>query len=379
MARGMKLLFVAAGSPATVFALVPLATAARNAGHEVFVAATEDMVPVVLGAGLPAVAMTPLRMRDYMFTTREGTPLDLPTDTTTRLRFGGHGFGRLAAGSLAALRRLCAAWRPELVVGGTLSFAAALVAAELGVPWVRHAWDLGEPVEMDHGAEHELAPELADLGLTGLPQPDLWIHLCPPKVRAPGEVSGATMRFVPTGRQQQVEPWMYTAGDRARVCVTAGSRVGSGDDLNFLASLVTEVGKLDVDLVVAAPDEAARALARPRVRAGWLPLDIVLRTCAVLVHSGGGQTALTAMQAGVPQVVVPNMPKLVAHSQRLAEFGAALTLLPGDDSIVAVSAACEKLVSEASYTERSRDLAADIAGLPAPAEVLGRVEQLVSG
>ncbi|MET7935540.1 hypothetical protein [Streptomyces sp. NPDC005322] len=41
----MKILFVASGSPATVFALAPLATAARNAGHDVFMGAVEDMVP----------------------------------------------------------------------------------------------------------------------------------------------------------------------------------------------------------------------------------------------------------------------------------------------------------------------------------------------
>ena len=36
----MRILFVTGGSPATVFPLIPLATAARNAGHEVFMAST---------------------------------------------------------------------------------------------------------------------------------------------------------------------------------------------------------------------------------------------------------------------------------------------------------------------------------------------------
>ncbi|MDF3293381.1 glycosyltransferase [Streptomyces silvisoli] len=379
MAHTLKTLFVAAGSPATVFALAPLATAARNAGHEVFVAATEDMMPVVVGAGLPGVAVTGKTMRDYMFATRDGVPLVLPTDTTTRLHFGGHGFGRLAADSMAALRALGRAWRPDIVIGGTLSFAAGLLAAELGVPYVRHAWDMGEPVEMDLGAEEELAPELARLGLERLPEPRLWIHICPPRMLTPDAAVGAVMRFVPTGRQRQLEPWMYTAGDRPRICVTAGSRVSRDQDLDFLEGLVAEVGRLDVELVIAAPEEAAAALTRPQVRAGWLPLGTVLRTCDALVHSGGGQTALTAMQAGVPQLVVPNMPKLVSHSRRLSEFGAAITLLPGQDTCEAITAACHQLVSEPSYTQRSRELAADIAALPDPAEVLSLVEQLAVG
>ncbi|GAA1887294.1 glycosyltransferase [Streptantibioticus ferralitis] len=343
-------------------------------------AATEDMMPVVVGAGLPGVAAAPGRMRDYMFATRDGVPLDLPTDTTTRLYFGGRGFGRLAADSLTSLRALSRSWRPDVVVGGTLSFAAGLLAAELGVPYVRHAWDMGEPVEMDRGAEAELSPELAWLGLDRLPEPELWIHICPPRMLAPDAAPGAMMRFVPTGQQRQLEPWMYTAAVKPRICVTAGSRVSPEQDLDFLEGLVGEVGELDVELVIAAPDEVAAALAasRPQVRAGWLPLGTVLRTCDVLVHSGGGQTALSAMQAGVPQLVVPNMPKLVSHSRRLSEFGAAITLLPGQDTPEAIAAACSQLLSTPSYTERSQELAADIAALPKPTEVLALVEQLTA-
>ncbi|GHH20971.1 glycosyltransferase [Streptomyces rubradiris] len=378
MTRTLRMLFVAAGSPATVSALAPLATAARNAGHEVFMAATEDMIPVVVGAGLPGVAATPRSMRDFMFATRDGTRLDLPADTATRLRFGGRGFGRLAAGSLPALRELSRAWRPDVVIGGTLSFAAGLLAAELGVPYVRHAWDMGEPAEMDQGAEEELAPELSRAALPGLPEPRLWVHICPPRMLAPDAAPGAVMRFVPTGRQRRLEPWMYTAADRPRICVTAGSRVGPEQDLDYLQGLVAEVAKLDAELVVAAPDEVAAALTatRPDVRAGWLPLATVLRTCSALVHAGGGQTALTAMQAGVPQLVVPNMPKLVPHSRRLSGFGAAVTLLPGQDTPDAIAAACDALLTEPSYAERSAELAADIAALPGPAEVLDAVEEL---
>jgi glycosyltransferase len=57
------MLFVAAGSPATVFALAPLATAARNAGHQVVMAANDDMVPVITSSGLPGIATTDLPTR----------------------------------------------------------------------------------------------------------------------------------------------------------------------------------------------------------------------------------------------------------------------------------------------------------------------------
>ncbi|MEU5373631.1 glycosyltransferase [Streptomyces sp. NPDC005951] len=381
MGSSLRMLFVAAGSPATVFALVPLATAARNAGYDVFMAATEEMTPVVVGAGLPAVSLTGRTMRAYMFTDDDGAELTLPADPTERMRFGGRGFGRLASDGLESLRALSDMWRPDVVVGGTLSFAAGLLARHLGVPYVRHAWDMGEPIDMDIGATEQLAGELSRLGLTELPEPELWVHICPPSLLAPEAAAGEAMRFVPTGRQRLTEPWMYTRPTKPRVCVTAGSRASREQDLCLLEGLVAQVGSLDVELVIAAPDELAPALAegRPHVRAGWLPLGTVLPTCDVIVHAGGGQTALTALHAGVQQLVLPNMPKLVPHSRRLTEYGAALTLLPGEDTPDAVMEACRELLSTPSYRERSQEVAAEMAALPGPAEVLKVLADLEVG
>lgn len=374
----MRMLFLAAGSPATVFALAPLATAARNAGHDVVVAATEDMTPVVAGVGLPSVAVTSKTMRDFMFTDREGGALALPEDAVERMRFGGHGFGRLAADCLDALLDLGRDWRPDLVVGGALAFGAALAAARLSIPYVGHAWDMGEPVEMERGAAVELRPELDRLGLNGIPEPDLWVEICPPSVAAPEARAGRTMRFVPYGRQQPLRQWMYLPAPRRRVCVTAGSRVSKDHDFAYLEQLVDNVSGPDLEVVIAAPEDIAALLneKRPDVRAGWLPLDVVLRTCDLLVHAGGGQTSLTAMHAGVPQLIVPNMPKLVAPSTRLAEFGAAITLAPGEDTPEAVAEAGRKVLDTPTYGQRSRELAAEMATLPGPAELLPYVERL---
>jgi glycosyltransferase len=370
--RPARLLFVAGGSPATVFALAPLATEARNAGHEVIVAATAEMMPVVVAAGLPGLSVTERRMHDLMFTGRSGQALTVPADPRQRLRFGGRGFGRLAEASRQALSDLAGAWRPDVVLGGTLAFAAGLLADRLGVPYVRHGWDMGEPAEMDAGAVEEIG---------ALPDPALWVHICPPSVLAPEAPPGVAMRFVPTGAQRELQSWMYGVPERPRICLTAGSRANKEQDLGFLDVLLERLTDLDAELVVAAPDDVARELTtrHPRVRAGWLPLGIVLPTCELLVHAGGGQTALTAIHAGVPQLMLPNMPKLIPHCERLTRFGAAETLLPGSDTPDAILAASAKILADDAYAERSRELAAEMRKLPGPAQVLTVIEDLITG
>ncbi|MFE7430540.1 nucleotide disphospho-sugar-binding domain-containing protein [Streptomyces sp. NPDC057545] len=169
----------------------------------------------------------------------------------------------------------------------------------------------------------------AALGLDGLPEAALWVDICPPTLRAaPSPGPRQSMRFVPYNEQRALQPWMYRGGDRPRVCVTAGSRVSHEAELAYLQELVDSIAGLDVELVVAAPEAVAKDLkADPeQVRAGWIPLDVLLTTCRLIVHHGGGQTSLTALNAGVPQLLIPNIPKMLPPCERISARGAAITL-----------------------------------------------------
>jgi UDP:flavonoid glycosyltransferase YjiC (YdhE family) len=376
----MRILFVTGGSPATVFPLTPLATAARNAGHEVFMASTQETMPAVAGAGLPGVAITSRTIRHFMITDRLGDPVEEPIDPAEHLGpFVGRGFGRLAAGCLPALFDLARHWRPDIVVGGFFSFAAPLLAGRLGIPHVRHTWDTGEPLVVDRYAAAELAPELDRLGLNGIPETDLWIEICPASVRAPDTpLTAQPMRYVPWNPHptDPLEPWMYSRCGRPRVLVTAGTKVTRERYFDYLCALTEKVKALDAEVIVGAPQAmSAELTAKLGVWAGWLPNDVVVRTCDLVVNHGAG-TVLAGMAAGVPQLLIPNMPKLVAPSQRLADFGAAKMLLPGEDTAEAVLHAGHELLAESRYRQRAGAIATEMAAMPLPAEVLGVIEKL---
>ncbi|MFF3916344.1 glycosyltransferase [Streptomyces sp. NPDC001852] len=376
----MKILFIASGSPATVFALAPLATAARNAGHQVFMGALEDMVPYISGTGLPGVPVAPASVRRFATMDRAGNPVQLPRTPLEELDFAGRWFGRMAAASMPALLDLAERWRPDLVVGGSMSFAAALLAARLGVPYVRQAWDTGDAWRTDPAAGIELQPELAELGLETLPEPDLFVDICPPGLRPSDAPPAQPMRWVPANGQRPLEPWMYTRGERPRVVVTSGSRLVLAQKTGFLRDLVAHLAPLDAEIVVATLDEVAEELRAqlPGVRAGWVPLDVVVPTSDLVIHHSGGVTALTAMNAGVPQLVVPQGGNFIEAAQRIADFGAAISLMPGQETAADVRKAAEALLTVPSYRERAGELAREIAALPSAAEVVGTLEQLTA-
>ncbi|MCE7551211.1 hypothetical protein [Streptomyces thermodiastaticus] len=111
---------------------------------------------------------------------------------------------RLALG-MEGLVPLVESWRPDVIVGGSLSYAAPLLAHRYGLPWVRHALNMGEPVIIDLAAAAELVPEMDEMGLSALPAPDMDIELCPPSVRRPDAGPAQFMRYAARTRELAAE------------------------------------------------------------------------------------------------------------------------------------------------------------------------------
>ncbi|OEU85649.1 hypothetical protein DB35_13360 [Streptomyces abyssalis] len=372
----MRVLFVGGGSPATIFGIVPLASAVRNAGHEVFMAGNEAMVPYITGAGLPALSVADHEIKHYM--AREWDDRFDTENHQDMMGFIGSWFARLGADGFASLRKVVETWRPDLLVGGTMSYAAALLSAELKVPYVVQAWGLDEWTGTDAAAERVLAPELRELGLDRLPEPDLRIGICPPSIASPDSRDDLLMRWMPGNLQGRLEPWMYSRAERPRVCLTAGSRADHERGFKFLKTLSERIAPLDVDIVIPAPEELAAELraAIPGVRTGWIPLNVVMPTCDLVVHHAGGATTMTALTSCVPQLVIPETPVFMPPVQRLADFGAGLAIPEAEATDSAVAEACRAILSDGDFTVRARALAAEIAELPSPAALLPRLERL---
>ncbi|GAB3258822.1 glycosyltransferase [Kineosporia babensis] len=357
---------MATGSQVTVYAMAPLVAAARNAGHQVVMAANEPLIGFVENLEIPAVAIMPQAIRHFM------EPGPAPQDARENQVRVGRAFARMAGAGREALLQLAQDWPPDRVVGGSMSYGAGLLARQRGVPYTRHAEYFRIPLEdIDSGA----AQGLQHGGLGELPQPDQFIETSPPSLRSKGFPDAQLMRWVPRNPQRRLEPWMYARrGSRPRVLITSGThfRMLSAEATRDLAAVLVSEG---MDVLIAATQAVAQELGPsmgPHVQVGWIPLDVVAHACDLAIHHGGATTSMTLLEAGVPQVIVPPNMHTQAIAEALTDFGAALTV-PADaqhEPVSALAASSLKILHEDGFAQRARALAQENAALASPADVV---------
>ena len=99
--------------------------------------------------------------------------------------------------------------------------------------------------------------------------------------------------------------------------------------------------------------------------APWWPQEAAMLEASLVIGHGGFGTTMTALAAGVPQLVMPLFSSdQFLNAVRIQVVGAGLRLLGGSESIDQVPAAINDLLGRASYAETARAIAAEIAALP---------------
>lgn len=365
----MRILFIPGNSPSPIFSHASLATAARNRGHEVIVGGIEWVLPEIAAIGLAPVKIADISEADvaeFMSTA--------PADPVEQAKAVGRVYAEIALQSLDPLLRMAEKWRPDIVVGGSMFYCAPLLAHRLGVPSVRVEWDRVDAAIYAPRAAEVLPPLLTEWGLDEVPAPDLWVDICPPSLRPTVDPDRQAMRWLPTNPQRPLEPWMYAKGERPRVYITAGARLFSGESLSHMARSVSDLG---VEVVIGAPERVAADLRKelPDIQVGWVPLDVLAPTCDIILHHGGGVTDMTALHAGVPQVIV-NQDIAAEAMQRLADHGAAVMLGADEQNAEEIAGACARVLEDPRYRQRARALSAEMAELPPPAEIVALMEKL---
>ncbi|MFG3155491.1 glycosyltransferase [Streptomyces sp. NPDC048219] len=392
----MRILFAGAGNFGHVYPLLPLAKAARAAGHEVFFATGAQLHPAVTAAGLQPVPAGRSVPEGFMEAARsrgllaEGEadlrPQDVPPQVLADLHVDVFGsvLPRWVTEDLtAALERL----RPDLVVYEALNPGAAFAAHLAGVPAVAHGVGPMTVGPDEARVMERLLVTAADLGVT-VPGGQLlalaraFVDICPPSLQDPHFLAAPLNRIeqrpVPYGEPGELPERIRTA-EGPFVYVTLGTALASAE---VLRTVVEGLLPLNVPVLVAAgpvvPVDALGEQPERVVAVPWVAQPEALAHASLVVQHGGAGTTLAALGAGLPQLVLPQGADGPANAAAVHAAGAGEYVLAGDLTPQAVHDAARRLLADDSYRTGARKVAEEIAAMPDPAATAARLPDLAA-
>jgi len=382
----VRILFTFVGGSGHFDPLVPIARAARAAGHVAAVSGRPGMIPRIEAAGFPAFATGPDGGDPD-----QRLPLLPPSaereDAVLRDGFAGH----LARTRAAAILDLCAAWLPDLIVCDEVDFGAMIAAERLRLPYasvVVIASGAFVRTELLSGKLNELR---AEHGLP--PDPDLtmlsrYLVLAPgpPSYRDPVHPLSATAHairpLVPAPAEGDELPTWITEGEGAPlVYFTLGTvfNIESGD---LFARVIAGLRELPIGLVVTVgrqidPAELGPQPANVRIER-FIPQALLLPHCDLVVSHGGSGSVIGALAHGLPMVLIPMGADQLLNGARCHDLGVARVLDPIAATPAEAAGAVSDVLRDPTRRRNALRLQAEIADLPGPDHAVALLERLAT-
>ncbi|MGD9695596.1 MAG: glycosyltransferase [Thermoleophilia bacterium] len=376
----MRILFSSRPAFGHLYPMLPLAVAARDAGHDVRFATAPAFAARIASLGFPVVGAG-ISFDEARAIARGAQSGALPPrggDGRPDIEEGARIFfdvlaSRSAADLLPGLRERA----PDLVVYEQGEVGAAVAAGVAGVPAVCHAISPRAVVDaVAPLADAHLARLWAVHGLTSPPFDPLlgrvYVDIVPPTLQTPaflGHPARVALRPVPWAEPRAAVPDGLAGRRRPLIYLTLGTVLGTALGLR---PAIEGLARLGGEVVVGLGSAAAAALGDlpPNVEAhGFLDQPAVLRHVDLAVHHGGTGTILGALAQGRRQLLLPKGADQFFNADALAARGMATVLEPA----LATADRIERAAREAlaaplpAAAGRARD---EIAAMPPPERVL---------
>jgi len=386
----MRVLVTASPGLGHMLPMVPITWALRAAGHEVLLAMagrSPEHVPMLAASGLHVVETADsARFERLVQATRDQVDVKAIQQRIKEASRSGE-FDRLSSVAIQLFAPLSVAvadtvveladcWRPDLVLHSPMEGAGPLAAAKLGVPAVEQSFGLFSPADRSARIAEALADTYHQHGVDGAPSRRALLNVAPPSMGTPE--TGWSMRYVPYNGGGQLPDWLLRRPDRPRVVVTLGTVLPGFAGLGPLQWLADVAGGIDAEFVVTLGDADAAQLGElpANVRpVSYTPLNALLATSTAVVHHGGSGSTMTSLALGVPQLVVPQGADQFHNAHEVAKRGVGFEV---DTEERAVDAGdLVRLLTDASLATAAVEVQAEIAAMPAPAELVSQLEELV--
>ncbi|MFE6910018.1 nucleotide disphospho-sugar-binding domain-containing protein [Streptomyces erythrochromogenes] len=372
----MRVLFTGPASAGHLFPMIPTAQALRAAGHEVLFAGSQPLHQL-RQAGFPVVEIGDGRtIRDVFEQSTDEEVRYVATDLTTDqiLDRAAHGFALLSRPTVEGLLDVAESWGADLLVYDSFQASAPLVAAKLKIPSVIQNFGVTSGHDMVARLAANFTEAYSTFGVAGPAEPTA-LNIVPASLG--GDPDGLRMRYVPYNGGGFVPRELLRRGTRPRVAVTLGTVLTEMDGVRAIVRLTEAAASVDAEFLLAVGDTDLAPLGTlpDNVRPlPWVPLAELLTACDAQIHHGGSGTLLTALQAGLPQLLLPQGADHFTNADALTATGAALRSASDDVD----AALLNRLVVDADLREAAVRLRAENAALPTPAETVPALEALAS-
>jgi len=365
----MKFLFSSYPLFGHLLPMLPLAAAARSAGHEVVVASGGEVIQSVERYGFAV-----WRIEDQGSQTNLGAQQfipGLPADESARRR-------------APELVSRAESWKPDVVVHEPLDFAAPIAATRTGAVHLVHALGPKIPRLMYDFLGPSLNRLYADWGLPGLltEAESTYLDICPPSLQSdgpslwkriqplrPGTFAGADEESLPSR--------IPATFDEKFIHVTLGTVVNKSIEI-FRAVLD---GLRDINRIVVltvGPDVDPHVIERqlPKVIVErFVPHALLLPRCSLVINHAGNGSVLAALSYGLPLLLLPQGADQFTTAAACERAGAAIVLRPADVTQENVRAAVDRLLTEPGFSENARRVQAEILSMPLAEEFLTSLEK----
>lgn len=372
----MRVLFSTTAAEGHFLALVPLASAARAAGHDVVFATASSYAARVQREGfdvLPAGIDLEELERRFAVTREELRTSDLPLPARRARAFSVRFAEIEAPAKHDELFAAAQAWRADTIVHESADLAAPLVGARLGLPTVHQSFGRAIPASALHAAAEIIAPlwkqaALAPDPLAGVYR-GVYVDICPPSIQDEQPPPGVVVHRLRPAERTPGRP-----SEPPLVYVTLGTvfnRVSLFQDLlegfaHLPCHVLATVGE-SVDPGDLAPVPANAEVIQ------YLPQREILPRASVVVSHGGSGSTLGALAHGCPIVFVPQGADQFENALAVESAGAGVAVMPERQSVPALREALGTVLSDHAYSERAAALADEIAALPSAQEVAERL------
>jgi UDP:flavonoid glycosyltransferase YjiC (YdhE family) len=364
----MRILCTFVGGLGHLAPLLPVARAAREAGHEVAVAGSGGLVPRIEAAGFRAFATSPAQHHSGSDVARDLGPLEVMDARAAELEFAENFALRGARRMAGAVPAIIDELRPDLILRDETDLGTTIAAELAGVPVATHLVlasgmlvrpELVAPRLDDVRAEHGLAP---DPDLTRLTS-GLVLSDVPPSFRSPD----APLRVRPTHYRSMDAPAVRAGSGRPTVYATLGTifNKGSGD---LFERLLAGLGGIDVDVVATVGrdlDPGDLGPQPPHVRVErFVPQAEVLPHADLVVSHGGSGSLMAALAHGLPSLLLPLGADQPHNARRVAELGLAEVLDASTATASEIGARASAALADVGMRERCTAVAEELRALP---------------